>query len=79
MSEPKIAAKKPAVIELTAGTHAYCTCGESDKQPMCNGSHAGTDFVPQIFEMAENKTVALCQCKRTGNAPYCDGSHAGLD
>lgn len=79
MNEPKIAAKKPAVIEVAAGNHAYCSCGESSNQPFCNGGHAGTGFGPQMFEMAETKTVALCQCKRTGNAPFCDGSHAGLD
>jgi len=79
MSEPKIAARKPAVMEIKAGKHAYCSCGESQNQPFCDGGHAGTEFVPQIFEMAEDKTVALCQCKRTGNAPFCDGSHAALD
>ena len=79
MSDPRIAARKPAVIDLIAGKHAFCACGESHNQPLCDGSHKGTDFVPQIFDLAEDKTVALCQCKRTGNAPYCDGSHAGLD
>ena len=79
MSEPKIAAKKPAVMDLSAGKHAYCACGESANQPFCDGGHAGTGFTPQIFEMVEDKTVALCQCKRTGNAPFCDGTHAGLD
>ncbi|MDX2474521.1 MAG: CDGSH iron-sulfur domain-containing protein [Candidatus Krumholzibacteria bacterium] len=79
MSEPKIAARNPAVIELSAGKHAYCSCGASNNQPFCDGKHAGTEFAPIVFEMAEDKTVALCQCKRTGNAPYCDGTHAGLD
>ena len=78
MADPRIADKKPAVLELAAGTHAYCACGESTNQPFCDGKHAGTEFRPQIFEMAEDKTVAICQCKRTGNPPYCDGSHAGL-
>ena len=79
MSDPKIAAKKPAVVDLTAGKHAFCSCGESANQPFCDGSHAGTGFAPHIFEMAEDKTVALCQCKRSGNVPYCDGTHASLD
>ena len=79
MNEPKIAAKKPAIIEVAAGKHAFCTCGESKKQPFCDGGHAGSAFAPQIFVMAETKTVAMCQCKRTGNAPFCDGTHTKLD
>lgn len=79
MADPKIAAKCPAVLELAAGKHAYCACGESANQPFCDGAHAGGEFRPQVFEMAEQKTVAICQCKRTGNAPFCDGSHAGLE
>lgn len=78
MSDPKISARKPAVLELKAGTYAYCACGESANQPFCDGKHAGSGFAPQIFELAADKTCALCQCKRTGNAPYCDGTHAGL-
>jgi CDGSH-type Zn-finger protein len=78
MSEPKIAARRPAVIELAAGRHAYCSCGQSSKQPFCDGSHAGSEFRPVFFEMAEAKTVALCQCKHTGTAPYCDGTHKTL-
>lgn len=78
MDQPKIAATHPAVLELKAGKYAYCACGASAQQPFCDGSHAGTAFRPQIFEMAEPKSVAVCQCKRTGNAPFCDGSHKQL-
>ena len=78
MSEPVIADKKPAVIELEPGTYYYCTCGQSKKQPFCDGSHSGTDFTPMKFEITENKKVALCQCKHTNNAPFCDGTHAKL-
>ena len=75
MSKPRIADVRPAVLELEAGKHAYCTCGLSAKQPFCDGGHAGTDFKPSIFEMAEPGRVALCQCKMTKEAPYCDGVH----
>ena len=78
MDKPKIADTKPAVLELKAGKHAFCACGHSDGQPFCDGSHAGTSFSPQIFEMAEDGRVALCNCKQSGNLPYCDGTHAGL-
>ena len=78
MSEPVIAAKKPALKELEAGTYYYCTCGRSLGQPFCDGSHQGTEFTPLEFTLEAKKTVALCQCKRTGKAPFCDGAHAKL-
>ncbi|MDX8407790.1 MAG: CDGSH iron-sulfur domain-containing protein [Mariprofundaceae bacterium] len=78
MSKATIAAKAPAVIELEAGTYYWCACGRSKKQPFCDGSHKGSSFEPQAFEISEKKTVALCQCKQTKNPPFCDGSHADL-
>ncbi len=78
MDKPKIAAKQPAVLKLEPGKYAYCSCGGSANQPFCDGSHGGTAFRPQMFEMAEARTVAVCQCKRTGGAPFCDGSHKDL-
>ncbi|MEO0377718.1 MAG: CDGSH iron-sulfur domain-containing protein [Cyanobacteria bacterium P01_A01_bin.17] len=78
MTEPTIAAKKPAVLTLEPGTYAWCTCGLSENQPFCNGSHQGTGFTPMTFELDEEQQVALCQCKYTDNPPDCDGSHAKL-
>lgn len=78
MSNPTVAATRPAVLQLEPGTYAWCTCGESANQPYCDGSHKGTDFKPMLFELAETKQVALCQCKMTSNGPFCDGSHSAL-
>lgn len=78
MSEPKIAAAKPAVLELESGTYYWCTCGGSTSQPFCDGSHQGTAFQPLPMVVEEKKRVALCQCKRTGDEPYCDGAHKKL-
>ncbi len=78
MNEPTIAAKEPAVLDLEPGTHYWCSCGLSKKQPYCNGAHKGTGFTPLAFTIAEKKQAVLCQCKRTGNAPYCDGTHESL-
>lgn len=75
---PKIAAKTPIALELAAGDHWWCSCGQSANQPFCDGSHKGTGFAPQKFTLTEAKKVWLCQCKHSGNAPFCDGAHAKL-
>lgn len=75
MDKPRIADVRPAVLDLKEGSYAYCTCGLSTQQPFCDGAHAGTDFRPSIFQMAEPRRVALCQCKMTKEAPFCDGVH----
>ena len=69
----------PIEVLLEAENKYYrCTCGRSQSQPFCDGSHKGTSFVPQEFSVNENKKVWLCTCKKTGNAPYCDGTHSKL-
>jgi len=78
MSEAVIVDKKPAVMELEAGTYYWCSCGRSANQPFCNGAHKGTEFKPVAFELTEKKKVALCLCKHTGNTAFCDGAHTKL-
>lgn len=78
MSEPVIAAKKPAVLDLAAGTYWWCKCGRSKKQPFCDGAHKGSDITPMQFTLDVPKKVALCQCKHTAKPPYCDGTHTKL-
>lgn len=78
--EPKIAATSPCQVELEEGKpYSFCTCGLSDSQPFCDGSHAGTDFRPKVFRATETAKVWMCRCKRTGTAPFCDGTHNSLD
>ena len=74
----KIADNKPIVTELEPGTYYWCTCGRSENQPYCDGSHSGTSFSPKEFTLEEKKKVALCTCKQTENGPFCDGKHKGL-
>ena len=79
MEKPTIAGKAPIPVELEAGkTYAWCSCGLSANQPFCDGSHAGSGFVPKVFVAEETKTVYLCMCKHTTNPGFCDGSHNKL-
>lgn len=75
MSKPRVAARKPAVLDLDPGTYYYCTCGRSETQPFCDGGHEGTDFLPEEFVVDQKRRLALCQCKYTKEAPHCDGAH----
>lgn len=78
MSEPKIAQRRPYVVQVDTGKYAWCACGRSQKQPYCDGSHKGSGMVPILEEIKEKKTVAWCGCKHSGRVPFCDGSHANL-
>lgn len=78
MEKPKIAQNSPFVIEVEAGKYAWCSCGQSSKQPYCDGSHKGTSFTPIIEQIDNKKTVAWCGCKNNVSGPFCDGSHAKL-
>lgn len=75
MAEPEIPQKGPYVQFLEAGTYYWCACGRSAHQPMCDGSHAGSEFTPLEFTLDQPGVVALCGCKHTQTPPYCDGSH----
>ncbi|MFN3238170.1 MAG: CDGSH iron-sulfur domain-containing protein [Pseudomonadales bacterium] len=79
MANPDIPQKSPYGVEVEAGKkYFWCACGKSARQPFCDGSHEGTEFLPMKFEATESKTVYFCGCKHTENAPLCDGSHNKL-
>jgi len=79
MSDPKVAARRPAVLELEPGkSYWWCACGRSANQPFCDGSHEGTEFTPLEVTVDERKNYALCQCKHTATRPWCDGTHSKL-
>ena len=46
--------RMPAVMKLEPGEYAVFL-GKSSKQPFCDGSHQGTNFVPQKVEITEPK------------------------
>ncbi len=69
----------PARILMRKGIQvAWCTCGESQKQPFCDGTHRNTSLKPLKFTPNEDSEVLLCMCKQTKNPPYCDGTHTSI-
>lgn len=70
---------RPFAVDVELGSdYFWCSCGQSKKQPFCDGSHAGSDFRPQKLTAQKTETVYLCGCKATANGPFCDGSHQNL-
>jgi len=76
---PKSAADQPCCVTVEAGkTYAWCTCGLSEKQPLCDGRHKkieGNPFASQRFTAEETKEVWLCQCKKTKTPPIVTVGH----
>ena len=78
MPEPNIAQRAPFVLDCQPGTYAWCACGRSKNQPFCDGSHAGSGFVPKIETLTAARKVAWCGCKHSKTKPFCDGTHKTL-
>lgn len=79
MSKAKVAGNAPIRIELESGKkYAWCSCGESQNQPWCDGSHKGSDFTPTMVQLEETKTCSMCTCKQSSKGAFCDGTHKSL-
>lgn len=79
MTSPKIAQTAPYPVQVETGkSYFWCACGQSSKQPFCDGSHKDTAFTPLKYTAEADKKLFLCGCKATANAPLCDGSHSKL-
>ncbi|KJE91133.1 zinc finger CDGSH-type domain-containing protein [Capsaspora owczarzaki ATCC 30864] len=83
-----VAQAEPFPIDVVAGkTYSWCTCGHSNKQPLCDGIHKKfNEQLPEEhrrkslkFVPAQAETLWLCGCKQTATPPYCDGSHVNID
>lgn len=79
MSVPKIAQKSPCAVEVEAGkTYYWCSCGLSQSQPFCDGSHKGSGMGSKAYTAEKSGKVYFCGCKHSGNGVLCDGSHSKL-
>jgi CDGSH-type Zn-finger protein len=76
---PKIAQTAPFPVEVEEGkTYFWCACGQSQKQPFCDGSHKGSDFTPVKYTAEKTGKAFFCGCKHSARQPLCDGSHSKL-
>lgn len=79
MAEPVVAQKSPYAVEVEAGKkYWWCSCGRSQKQPYCDGSHKDTELTPLLYTAEKTGKVYLCGCKSTAKKPFCDGTHGRL-
>lgn len=79
MTERQIAQKAPYPVDVEAGkTYYWCACGQSKKQPFCDGSHKETGIAPVAWTAEQTGQSYFCGCKHSNNEPLCDGSHAKL-
>lgn len=76
---PRMAHRGVMPVDVEEGkTYAWCACGLSKTQPLCDGSHKGTAYEPQVFTADITATIFLCGCKHSNYGRFCDGTHNEL-
>ena len=88
---PCVALCEPKMVKVVPGKiYSWCTCGLSEKQPFCDGTHkriepvlndAGEKVLPfrsLKVEFDKEEEVWFCQCKQSKNPPFCDNTHNRL-
>jgi CDGSH iron-sulfur domain-containing protein 3 len=85
-SLPHITQKAPFKIAVEQGKkYFWCSCGLSQKQPFCDGSHKahknadGSSVMKSVvYEAAENAVIRFCGCRHSKKGAICDGTHNSL-
>jgi CDGSH iron-sulfur domain-containing protein 3 len=83
-TKPLIARACPFRVKLEKGkSYLYCTCGHSESQPFCDGSHRSLNngYKPLLVEITKQQTSFLwCGCKRNQMkaGALCDGNHTNI-
>ena len=79
MTKGQRAGESAIKVDVEQGKSYYwCSCGLSSKQPFCDGSHEGSDFLPQKVNFETEQDVFFCGCKHSKKGAMCDGSHKEL-
>ena len=78
--------EKPVIVQLRSlkmymepGTYFWCSCGRSNKQPFCDGSHKDTNFKPEKVVIEQSWKVAWCMCRHSEKGAICDHKHRELE
>ena len=68
----------PYSVDLEAGrSYFLCTCGQSKKQPFCDGAHNavnqehGTSFRPRQLKAEKTETISVCGCPESRETGSC--------
>ena len=73
--QPMMAQRGPFIVNVKAGCeYVWCSCGRSQAQPWCDGSHLGTGLEPITFVAPVTAEFYMCGCKKSDNKPYCFGN-----
>ncbi len=80
MNKPITPQNEPYRVQVQAEKEYHvCMCGKSQKQPLCDGNHAGSGIGPRTFIAEKDEMIAFCGCKYTKNETgKCDGAHHEL-
>lgn len=79
MDKPRIASRTPFPLPVEKDhTYYWCSCGMSNNQPFCVGSHKGSGMAPVAYTATRNKIVFFCGCKQSADGLLCDGTHSRL-
>ena len=41
-------------------SYFLCSCSQSEKYPLCNGSHKNTSFSPEKYTDSVNASISVC-------------------